>query len=70
MGKALEGGCDLACQGLTFVTLDGASRLINTYRNIAELFQLLFPILVVWAPPFKETIDWLQFSYTTDRTGA
>ena len=57
MGKALEGGCDLACQGLTFVTPDGASCLINTYRNIAELFQLMFPILVGWAPLFEDTID-------------
>ena len=70
VGKASEGGCDLACQGLTFVTPDGATRLLNTSCNIAEVGQLLFPILVGWAPPFEETLDWLQFAYTADMTGA
>ena len=32
--------------------------------------QFLFPILVGQAPSFEETINWLQFAYTTDRTGA
>ena len=70
VGKAAEGGRDLSYQGITFVTPDGTSRLINTSRKIVEVGQLLFPILVGQAPPFEETLDWLQFVYTADRTGA
>ena len=32
--------------------------------------KLLFPILIVRVSPFKEMLDWLQFAYTTERTGA
>ena len=53
VGKAAEGGRNLACQGITFVTPDGASRLLNTSCNIAEVGQLLFPILVGRAPTFE-----------------
>ena len=70
VGKAAEGGRDLACRGITFVTPDGASRLIDTSRKIAEVVQLLFPILVGQATSFEETLDWLQFAYTAERTGA
>ena len=69
MGKAAEGERNLSYQGITFVTLDGASRLLNTSCDIAEVGQLLFPILVGWVPPFEETLDWLHFVYTADRTG-
>ena len=69
-GKAAKGGRDLSCQGITFVTPDSASRLLNTSRNITEVGQLILPILVGRTPPFEETLDWLQFVYTTDRTGA
>ena len=34
VGKAAEGGRDLACQGLVFIALDGATRLLKTSRNI------------------------------------
>ena len=60
----------LACLGLTSVAPDGAARLLDTYRTIAEVGQLLFPILVGWVPPFEETINWIQFAYTSYRTGA
>ena len=30
---------------------------------------MLLPILVGRAPPFEETLGWLHFTYTTDRTG-
>ena len=43
----------LACLGLTYVAPDGADRLLETSRNIAEVGQLLFPILVSQAPSFK-----------------
>ena len=69
MGKAAEGERNLSYQGITFVTLDGASRLLNTSCDIGEVGQLLFPILVGWVPPFEETLDWLHFVYTADRTG-
>ena len=69
LGKAVEGGRDLACQGLTFVSPDGAARLLDTSSNIAEVGQLIFPIFVRQAPSFKETLGLIQFSYTADRTG-
>ena len=69
VGKLAEGGRDMACRGLTFVTPDSAYHLIETSHNIAEVTQLLFPILVGRAPPFEQTLHWLQFSYTADRTG-
>ena len=69
VGKAADGGNNLARRGLIFVTPDDASRLINTSHNIAEVGQLLFPILVGWSHPFEETHNWLQFAYTADRTG-
>ena len=30
----------------------------------------MFPLLTGRELPFKETLDWLQFAYTTDRSGA
>ena len=38
--------------------------------NIAEANQLLFPLLIGWSPPFKETLHWLQFAYTPENTEA
>ena len=70
VGKAAEGGRDLACRGLTFVTPDGTSCLILTSRNIVDVGQLLFPILVGQAHNFEETLDWLQLAHTAYRTGA
>ena len=70
VGKAAEGGHDLAYRRLTFVTPDDVSRLLNTSRNILEVGQLLVPNLVDWASPFKEMLNWLQFVYTVERTGA
>ena len=67
--KADEGGHDLAFKGITLVASDGAARLLHTDCNISEARQLLFPLLAVPAPLFKETLDWLQIVYTTDRTG-
>ena len=48
----MEGVHNLACRGLTFVAPDGAARLLDTSRNMAEVSKLLFPLLVVQAPPF------------------
>ena len=70
MGKEAKGGHDLACRGLTYATLEGASFLLNTYRNIAEVGQLIFTILFGRVSPFKEMIDWLQFAYTAYSTEA
>ena len=70
MGKAAEGGRNLSCRGPTFVTPYSASCLIDIYCNIAEVGQLLFTILVGQVPPFEETLNWLQFAYTADKTGA
>ena len=70
MGKSAEGGHDLACRAITFVTPDNASLLLNTSCNIAKVVQFLFPILVGRAPTFEEILNWLQFEHTADRTGS
>ena len=72
-GEALGGRSQLGVPGVDFC-LPGLRRLY--YRgggkdlNIAAASQGLFPLLTGWTPPFKEVLNWLQFSYTTDRTGA
>ena len=68
--KEAEGGRNLYFLVITFVTPDSASHLIDASRNIVDVGQFLFPILVSWAPPFEETLDWLQFVYTVYRTGS
>ena len=67
--KAAEGGHDLAFQGITFVAPDGAARLLETLCNIAEVSQMLLPLLAIRAPHFEETLDWIQSAYTADRMG-
>ena len=59
VGKFSEGGRELACRGLTFIDLYYAAHVLYTWRNTAEVSQLLFLLLVGRAPPFKEMIDWL-----------
>ena len=61
---------DLSFRGLIFLFSDGASLFLGSSPNISEPIQMLSPILVGWAPPFGEMCDWLQFAYTTDRTGS
>ena len=75
VGKATEDGRELACQGLTFVDPDGAALHLDTHSgkdstNIAQASQLLFPLLFGQAPLFKETLNWIQLSYTVYRTGS
>ena len=60
VGGTAEVGHDLDYQGLTFVAPEGAARLLDTAFNITEASHLLFPILVVQAPPFEEKLYWLQ----------
>ena len=49
---------------------DGVALLLKVESNIAQASQLLFLLLASRTPPFEETLDWLQFAYTADRTGA
>ena len=51
-----EDGRDLAFWGLTFLPLDATARLLGAPRNMAEVSQLLFPLLVIQAPPYKEAL--------------
>ena len=51
------------------MALDNITRFMYTAHNIAEASHLLLPLLSSRAPPFKKTLDWLQFSYTVNRTG-
>ena len=67
--KLLGGGRDLSYRGLTFVPPDGASFLLGLFKNISEATQTLFPILDSQAPPYKEALNWMQFSYTADQVG-
>ena len=68
MEKTEEGGHDLACQGITFVALDGAARLIDTSQH-SGVQHFFSHILIGQAPPFEETPDWLKLAYTAERTG-
>ena len=38
--------------------------------NISVVRNGISPFLTGWELTFEEVLDWLQFSYTTDRTGA
>ena len=64
------GGVNLACQGLTFVSPYSAALLLDSAYISAKFIQIMFPLLSSGSPPFKETLDWLQFACTADRTGA
>ena len=65
---------DLACGGLTFVPPDCASWLIwreaDRTLNVFKALTGLFSLLTGQEPPFEEAIDWFQFTYTVDRSGA
>ena len=63
VGKAAEGGRDLACLGIIFVAPDSVVHLHNTSRNIKEVRQFLFPILISRTTSFRNTLNWLQFAY-------
>ena len=72
-GKLLTVGRYLACQVLTFFPSYCATLLLGREDkeiNIAASRKGIFPFLTGRAPPFKEALNWLQFVYTTDRTGA
>ena len=47
---------------------DGVARILYTTPNIAEESQMLLPLLDGQAPPFEETLDWLQCAYIANRT--
>ena len=68
MGRKKD-GCNLACQGITFLPPDTAARLLGSPRNIAEASQTIPPLLSGRAPPYEEALEWLQFAYTGDRSG-
>ena len=59
MAGSKEYGQDLSCRGLTFLPLDAATCLLGAPRNMAEASQILSPLLVSRAPPYKEALDWL-----------
>ena len=61
----------MACRGMTFVSLDGASHLLaQPDINITAASQDLFPLLAGRASAYEKALDWLHFSYTWDQTGA
>ena len=49
--------------------LDGTALLVESSCNIAKSIHMLLTLLDGWAPTFKETLDWIQFEYTAERTG-
>ena len=60
----------MECYGMTFVSLCGASLLLESSFNIFEAIQILFLLLSSWAPSFEDTLDWLQFVYADYQAGA
>ena len=73
-GKLSTGGCNLAYRGLTFTHLYCASWIIGGAEEqsitITVARKGIFALLIDWADLFEEVIDWLQFTYTAERTGA
>ena len=65
----MRGGRNFTCQGLTFVSSYSSDLLLECSCNIAKASQMMSPLLDVWEPPFEETLDWIRFAYTADRTG-
>ena len=62
---------DLACQGLILMPPDGAASLLeDPGDNITVTRSGIFPLLSGQVPDFKETLHWIQFTFTGDRTGA
>ena len=67
--KKLQGeGRKLACQGLTFVPPDGASRLLGQTMNITEASKVLILLLSSRAPPYNKALNWIKFIYNGYRT--
>ena len=61
---------DQSCRGITFFTPDGTSCLLGLGNIIAEVSQLLSPLLASQALPYDEVLNWIQFTYTGNRFGA
>ena len=59
----------MACQGLTFLPPNVSACLLGAPRNIAEAYQLLYPLMASQAPTYEEVLDSLQFTYTEDSSG-
>ena len=71
VGKLLGGWShNLACQGLAFLSPDGFTLLLEGYLNIAEASRTMFSILAGQVLPFKEKLNWLNFTYTSDQKRA
>ena len=68
------GGRNLACRGLAFFSTGCAVWILGRAEEqditIAAASQGLLPLMTDQALPFEEALDWLQFAYTADQTGA
>ena len=64
---------DLDCRSLTLVPQDYAAWLLDMEYdgplNVLSTSKGLFTLLTGQEPPFKEALDWLQLSYTSDQVG-
>ena len=70
MGKTTNGGCDLACQGTTFLPPDvTAHLLVEPGLNITAANNAIFSLFFGQAPDFEEALDWLRFLFTGNRAG-
>ena len=65
---------DLACRGLTFAPPDCATWLLwkeaDGPINIFKASEGLFPLITGQEPTSKEDLNWFQFAYNADLTGA
>ena len=57
-------GQSLSCRGLTFLPPDAAVPLFHLEGSVGEISKLLFPFLADRETPYKEALNWLQFSFT------
>ena len=57
-------GQSLSCRGLTFLPPHAAVPLFHLKGSVGEISKLLFPFLADRETPYKEALNWLQFSFT------
>ena len=68
--KISPGARDLACRGITFVSLELAPRiLIDPDIHISLTHNVLFLFLTSQAHVYEEVINWLQYDFKGDRMG-
>ena len=62
-------GQSLSCWGLAFLPPDADAPLFHLEGSVSEFSKIIFTLLAYQEPPYKEALDWIQFSFTGDPKG-